>query len=174
MCSRASLSSSRAHTCWRGGRSPRLGGGARGASLSCASCPPTKAGCPWVRSPQAATLQAPAGSVQREHWSLRGPVYGDGPSPLWPTHRIWSSCPTPWCHVCHCTCVSPGQKPLSWLLCGAQLSGNPHLQSCGGGPRPSSTSVPKVFLIQYNRQQLSPQGAGWSPGSGADSPEADV
>lgn len=161
VCRRVSLSSSRAHVGWQGGHSPRLGGGARGASLSCAPCPP-KAGC--QRSPQGAALQAPAGSVQRECWPPQGPICGGSPSPLWPTRSTW--CPWPGAMSLLARSPCPGPR-------GAGLSGDPHLQSWGV-PRLPSTSVPGVLLIQYSQQQLSLQAAGWSPGSGADSPEAGV
>lgn len=143
-----------------GRRSPRLGGGARGASLSCAPPPPKLA----VRSPQGAALQAPAGSVQREAGLHRDLSLGVAPAHCGP----------------HAVLGAPSLEPcLSWpeapvlALVGRGCLGTPTCR-VGGCPRLPSTSVPRVLLVQYSQQQLSLQAAGWSPGSGADSPEAGV
>lgn len=70
-------------------------------------------------------------------------------------------------------CLSWSEAPFLALVWSTAVW-EPPFAELRGGPRPRSTSVPGVLLIQYNWQQLSLQGAGWSPGSGADSPEAGV
>lgn len=94
-----------------------LGGCKRGL-LSCAPCPP-QAGCPGV--PQECRLnclQAPAGLVQKEHWSSQGPVCGVAPASCWPTHRVGAPAPHPGAMHLSLYLVSPGQGPFSSLMWG--------------------------------------------------------
>lgn len=116
--------------------------------LSCAPCPAPS----WLSLGQESTGCYPPGTCRLGSEGtlvFAGDLsVGVAPADCGPHTEVGAPAPAPGCHACHCTCVSPGQKPLSSAPhVGAGLSGNPHLQSWGG-PRPHSTSVPRVLLIQ--------------------------